>query len=454
MSQPVAGSGVAPERLFAVVAAAFGLAFVVATPPYDAPDEHRHFARAFLVAEGQLGPNGAGADGEARVPASLLRLHPRLGWQKPARPCHHTPAELSALAAVPLAPDERVALDTRTPYTALAYLPFALPIALGRGLGLPPVHLLRIARVGGLAAWCALVALAIRLTPAGKWVFAALALLPTAVFHASAVSADGVTLGVAYLFLAVVLRLSFESGVRVSRREAAWLLVLGAALASVKPGYALLALTVLAVPASRFETPRARRLLWLGLAAAVVLPGALWAAWVVLAAERPPVPGADPVQQLTLVAGDPLGMAGRVAESWLRFGKQYALTFVGVLGILDVELPGPLYLGYGLGLLAVALADDPPRAFGRGVRLGFVALFAASVVLLMTLVYVAWNPPGGAVVRGFGGRYLLPLAPLLLLAVPPQRRVPAPSSLVVGLVASLGLLVALTAVAQRYYGAG
>ena len=443
-----------PDRLFAALAAVFGLAFVLVTPPYDAPDEHRHFGHAFLVAEGRLAPRAAGPGGEARVPASLLRLHPRLAWQKPARPCRHDLAGISALAAIPLDPAQRVALDTRTPYTPLAYLPYALPIALGRALGLPPVHLLRLARIGGLVAWCVLVGLAIRVAPVGKWVFVVLGLLPTAVFHGSSVSADGVTLGVAYLFLAVALHLALSPDIRVTRRESAWLLSLGAALACVKPGYAPLALAVLAIPADRFPTPRARRMLWVAVAAAVILPGAVWAGWVVAVAEGPPVPGADPARQLAIVAGDPLAMAGRVVESWQRFGRQYVLTFVGILGILDVMFPWPLYVGYGVGLLAVALADDPRSALGTRARVGLVSLFAVNTVLLMTLVYVAWNPPGDPVVRGFGGRYLLPIAPLLLLALPPQPRVPAPSPLVVGLLTSLGLVAALSALAHRYYGAG
>ncbi len=182
-------------------------------------------------------------------------------------------------------------------------------------------------------AWCLLVGLAIRKAPVGKWAFAVLGLLPTAVFHGAAVSADGVTLGVAFLFLAFVLHLALTPGLQVMRREWVWLLALGVALACVKPGYAPLALTALAIPLDRFPTPRARR-------------------------------------------------------------------------------------------------------------------------LLMMLVYVAWGPPGDDVVRGFGGRYLLPIAPLLLFALPRQRRVPAPSALVVGLCTSLGLLVSLSAVAHRYYGSG
>jgi uncharacterized membrane protein len=93
-------------------------------------------------------------------------------------------------------------------------------------------------------------------------------------------------------------------------------------------------------------------------------------------------------------------------------------AFIGVLGWLDTFLPGVLYGSYVAVLLAGALLDDSGTArLGLADRGVMVGLFLVSVLALMTSLYVVWNALGYPVVQGVQGRYFIPFAPLLLLAL-------------------------------------
>src|SRR4029079_8068336 len=59
-----------PERTVLVVGLLGGLLFVAATPPFQAPDEPNHFARAYQISEGVLFPRSGGAD----LPESVVTL--------------------------------------------------------------------------------------------------------------------------------------------------------------------------------------------------------------------------------------------------------------------------------------------------------------------------------------------------------------------------------------------
>lgn len=138
----------------------------------------------------------------------------------------------------------------------------------------------------------------------------------------------------------------------------------------------------------------------------------------------------------------------------LRVGV-YVRTFIGVLGSLDVPLPGPIYLLSPAVLVAVAMFDggaqSPVRGGRRWILLGVVGV---TVVCVMLLAYVGWNQPGDTMIRHVQGRYFIPLAPFAAAALALPHRAPLSPALRVAAIAGTAglLLLAVLALAQRYWG--
>jgi uncharacterized membrane protein len=418
-------------------------------PPYDAPDERLHFVRAFLVSEGSLGIYGRALGSALPVPRSLLWLHPghRVG------PLRHDPEKLWSALATPLAPRDRVRLEFVQPYPPLVYLPQAVGVALARALGGGVGALFYAARVFNLAGFAACAWLALRLLPRRRWALLLLCLTPAAVSQAASLSPDAATNGVAFLLFALVVRAALGGERPLGRGAAAAILLACAALGWVKPGYWPLAGLVLAIPSPRFRAARRRWAFASGAFVATLVPALLWLL-VVRGADPPPLrPNADPAAQLALVLGDPLGFAGVLLRTlWLQWIPWVAGT-IGVLGQLDVALPLPLYALYPAALVAAAVADpaDPPL-LTAGRRWLAAGLFAAALLLMLSMSYLAYSDVGSPIVLDFQGRYFLPLAPLGMLVLPAGReRLGRLHPLWLGAFCGLVLAIALGAVWSHYY---
>jgi hypothetical protein len=434
----------------------FGLAFALVTPPLQTPDELRHLARAFALSEGTLVADAI-VDGRPsiRVPASLVALPNRLG---PELQLHserrQDPSLISRELARPPVLEPRVWRPLPSLYSPVAYLPQALGVGAARVLGLPVVAWVHLGRLANLAAFLGLTAIALRAAPAHATTLLATALLPMTLFLAASLSADAATNALAFAWLAFAWR-AMTPGAPLSRREVGGLAALAAALGLAKPGYALLAALVLAVPRARLGT-RARQVaviaLWLGSA---LVPGALWSAYVAALGPGPLVPGADPGAQLDWIAANPGRFAHVLGASAAEMAFMWRATFVGVLGHADTWLPLWLYTLQPAVLAAVAFADGGPASPFRGAsRALALAIAAATVAATLVVAYLGWNTVGSELIRGVQGRYFTPAVPLALAAlqVPRAHRFAGAARLGAAAVAALSLGIALLRVAHRYYG--
>src|SRR6266851_4503442 len=119
----------APEYLFPVLLALFGVAFAFGMPPFQTPDEDSHFFRAYQVSEGRLFPHRTvDGWGGGLVPASMVRiLHTFLHLVfHPDR--HASWEDFTNNLDTPLDPKAREARPFRgsTYYSFVPYLPQAL----------------------------------------------------------------------------------------------------------------------------------------------------------------------------------------------------------------------------------------------------------------------------------------------------------------------------------------
>ena len=454
-------AGVAPDILFLVVASLAGLLLIALIPPLAGGNEQMNFQRAASIANGQplVKP--------VPLPGGLIDLTSKADarFREGAKPPYgYSRNDWQGMADIPLqAAQPRISHPN--PIAVLnpvSYVPQAAAIAAGQAFGLSPLVIFYLGRVGGLIGGIALTFFAIRIMPVHKLGLSAIALMPPVLFSRSTLDADQLTNGLAFLFTAMAAREIGGNG-RLSGARIAALAFVAFVLALSKSAYLLIPLLSLAIPVIRFGSGRRKALA----CALICLPGIGGSlAWMLLlkltyftAVKYRTWSGVvDPQQQLALVLSHPFAFAGTVLRTLFAtmFVPLAVIQFIGTFGP-PVTMPLLLIVAVA-GLLAATILSDAPIA-PRPLRSGQTRLLAAAIVLLtlgliLTLLYLQWTRLGGPVIDGFNGRYLYPLAPLLLLMIPatgkPQFRLPSSLWLLGLTIVSVGGTCWTTV--QTYYG--
>ena len=272
---------VALPRLVFVLALGLGVLYSFVLPPYAAPDEKYHINQSFTLAcrwanvfsddEWRMGhvPTTMSFRRETDVDPLLQDEDTTVfTWQQ------FTDTLLTTTDA-PFDSHQEYA-ELQTDQNPTLYIASAAAVFLAYVLQLGFAPALALGRLANLVLFAALAGAAVRITPVGRRIFAAVALLPMTLHLAASFSRDAPLLGLCFAFTALVLdALCGPDPARpLQPGRLAALLVCGVLLAPGKLVYLPLAALVLAVPAVRLG--RRAKVLKLGyLAACLALALAL-----------------------------------------------------------------------------------------------------------------------------------------------------------------------------------
>jgi uncharacterized membrane protein len=411
-----------PALLFASLGSAFGLLFLVAIPPFQAPDERVHFQTAWAMTAGQLVPTERrDTRPTARVPRGVVELGKP--WERLAFAANAYVPRGQLRESLAVRADARESVEAVvTGYMPAQYLAGATGIGLARLVTDRPLVHYYAGRVATTAFWITGVALAIRLVAGVGWLLFAVALLPAPTTLAASLSPDPVVTASAFLLFACGWRFA-EAGGSLAERWLPSAALLTLALAASKSVYAPFGLWPAAALAQARDARARMRLL--GVVALLTAAGAA-AAWAWLAAVPPGVlpqkTDVDPRAQLARVLGDPFGFVAAVARTLAMFGSELHDTWIGTIGPRLQTYPRSVSWTFDalcVGALACGADARVPLAY----RLAGAVAFAGALLATFLAMHLYWTPVGDTVVVGVQGRYFLPVAPLafVALALPPAR---------------------------------
>ena len=140
----------------------------------------------------------------------------------------------------------------------------------------------------------------------------------------------------------------------------------------------------------------------------------IWCVLVAIFVMRPPG-SANPAAQLAALMANPASIFAIIGNTIYLSTGTYAWEFIGRLAWNDIPLP-PFYLALaGISLAVCTLASMAgPAVARRHVLIGSML----ATVGIFCLLFLDWTPPGSDHVEGVTGRYFIPIALFIGLALP------------------------------------
>lgn len=475
-----------PGAFFLLIALVTGTLIVVILPPFRGPDEAAHVFRVYQLTNGSVAlQKGTMEDGRIglgyNIPEEIQRTNIAAFQEKGSSVNKRLDALYKAGTSkasdgVQFQTFENTGLYPPTSY--VHYLPMAFLLKAMHVNAYVYVLLLRFL---GLLVCTALIYLAIRIAPFGKWLIVAIGLLPMTLHQMSVVSADGLVIASSVLFCVLILLLrrtygSFGVDKRYTVVTVMILSILALILAS-KPGYWPILFLLLLVPPSLKQLFSKRGVILVSIAAFATCLFVAWFAFLSVNNQSNTKHFFEQANnhsklvskhQVLRQAVNPLSLGDRLIQSYIiqpylrRIPKDFPAnfqpsfvfdTFTGVFGSLEAYPPSWLSLTVALSLL-IAFSVEPVALTKNGLRkydrLISLALITAGVGILSLIFWLSWTADDMPFIFGLQGRYFLPFLPLLLFALPRQKVLTAKPPYLKGFIASLVLINSVITVLTIY----
>ncbi|MEJ5314216.1 DUF2142 domain-containing protein [Anaerolinea thermophila] len=403
-----------PERFFLLLATLYGVVFSVFIPYGAGFDEEQHVIRIYDLSQANWIPK---PDDPNR--GTLFTLHDFFKYSYQRRFFQSPSFDLLLGRGMrwSINTSDLSEVKPRSFYSPFNYIPQALTSYLfWRKYDFPVVPVAILCRIAGLLMYIGLSFLAIRLLPVGKWILVALALAPSALFQASTLNADGFTNGISFFFTAIVLNIALEQAPAISRPKMFLLILAILLVGTAKPGMFVLFPLLLLLPFRRFPG----RGWGIATGIAVLVAIAFAVQYNALAVQASTFAGSDEgslSQQIERILAHPWDFLYTLTWGNLRALGNYFAEWVAVYGHWVGVVPAPVYILFATALVLALGTELPPISLTPLQRLILGATFLISSGTFALLYTINNYVPGSLAGFGHQGRYYIPTAPLLWLAL-------------------------------------
>ncbi|HZM21156.1 MAG TPA: DUF2142 domain-containing protein [Anaerolineales bacterium] len=308
-------------------------------------------------------------------------------------------------------------INTKSVYSPALFLPQSITMRyFGRIADLPALPVFYLTRFAGLLSYLFLVWLAIRIIPFGKWLLLILAVSPMALFQATTLTADTISNGIGFLFIAGSLNLAQFEEIDWKKTGKLLLLVFLLLLTKLNVIFLILLPFVLISP-SRY---RQRWIYLFIFVISVILFIVEVAAWNVIATRNIDALLANDANvpaQLQHILRHPLHFLWTVMEDFIINGSSYLETWINGYGYYYWTPPQIVSICFLLSLGSVLLISTTTEGVDKRFNILFIVVFVLGYLATIVLMYLTFTPVGSDKILGPQGRYFIPSAMLLFLAL-------------------------------------
>lgn len=419
-----------PELAFVALALTFGLIYTFKLAPLRGTDEFTHFARVYQISEGTLWEQKVpGNNYGGQLPSNVNNMindFRVLTYQNFSSSYIQQKNDLiSKYGHISSPGNTKVTADFTSSYLypPWDYAETIVGLLIAKLAHMPLVWYVYLARITSLIFYVAVVWLAIRLLPAGKWFLTALALVPTALTQAATVSADGLIISLSWLIFALTVSVLAKK-VKLNLKTMSILTALSVIMCVLKIGYIFIALFPLIIPASYFKdriTARWWKSVTLSLAAVASI---LFVGLGLRNVSNTPTvlyPGlnVNPHKQMHYILTHPFVYIYR-DFAWL-FSYTFDIIYHGVVGVVTnrvITIPVGVILLIYLGLFLTYERVKPVEKLKEHIvrlRTASVVVLIGTYLFISTAFYIDASGVGSSTLNGMWGRYFLPIIPFVIL---------------------------------------
>ncbi len=423
----------APHKAFLCIAIVFGISVTVSTPPFQPQDENCHFYRAWQVSTGTFSPVKQDQRLGGYIPESLEKLYTEFHPFILNKYNRISPKQLWQTRLIDLEPDEKVFIDyTNTAlYSALLYLPQASGIFIGKQFGANPFWLIYLGRLANLLIFIILVYYAIKIVPVKKWLFVLLATLPMSFIVHSSLSADVLVNSISYLFIAIVLNLTYSNNIKqVSYKHVLVIITLSVLIGLAKLVYVPVLLLLVLIPSGKFKGTKVK----IAILTVAIIAGTGTAFFQKSVIDAKYIPyseynvayrdytalkkGSDINKQIDFIKENPKQTVKVFVRSFFSEFKNMTQGYVGLLGWGHMYPPswfaGLAYLIIFF-LVLFRYKDGLIQDLTLLHRCGIGLIGLGLIVLIMLSQYLSWDLVGENRAYPLIGRYFIPVFPLFFI---------------------------------------
>lgn len=336
-------------------------------------------------------------------------------------------------------------------FPTLYILPSLVMSFFGRNFNIPMMVLFYLLRIACLLAFVIPAYFAIRIIPHSKWLFMGLALIPMSVLQSGTISPEGMSNGLAFLFIAWIIRFS-EQQDKLTNRKIGLLLLMTAILFTLKINLAFLLVLLLLVSKSLFHS---KKQLAVVLISIVILFILIVLGWNYFTASSLPYNGNTPgevISQVKFIATKPFSYLGILLKDLKLNGGRYLLGWIAVFPTQNLYFPYLIHIFSGITILFFILFDPSNQRISIKKRIILLTAGILGYILTITVLFIKDAPVGSQSVLRVQGRYFIAVFPLLLLGFT-TARIKMPLNvfkpIAIGLV-SIIMIMFSTAVILRY----
>ena len=393
-----------PKKNIAILFALMflGILTSLVTPVLNTPDEPVHLARTIHIVEGDLNLDNS----KALISEDFFDIYHQV----------KTPLTKTNLFEEDQT-DKKVGFGKLTDYRAtnsywfIGYIPQAVGFGLGKLLHLSVGVSYYLGRIFNALAYAVLAYIAIRLSGKAKQLMMMVTMIPMNLVLAGSYNQDSVSLGLAYIVVALFVSYVSDEKRQVRNRDLALYVFLCCVLATMKLPYILLSGLLLFIPKSKF----AGRKFYIKVVSGILFVAAMTVFWFVLSQQVKlanfQLEGADLRGQLLNIVHQPLEYLPVIFKEMLLSVSHLDQLFnFGWLDLSMHEVLIPIYVFYTLVTLANVGKFEIPLVS----KVGVVLVSLAIIGLISLTLYLTWTPVGSYNVLGVQGRYYLGVLALVL----------------------------------------
>lgn len=424
-----------PEIFFAILILVIGIALIFITPVGANYDEDTYMARIWEMGLGHVIPNSYLSQ-DANFPNGFISISYRRQLNLPVVRLEDIKQQMQQKIDW----GNTVAVNTRAVYFPTLFAIQAVLIRFfGTFLNLPIAMLYYIMRLSYLIIYCLLVYFTIRVLPFGKWAFGTITIAPMCLIQAASVSSDSIIFGIAFLFIAWIVRLSNKSIETFSKKDLLVTCLLILAVGTLKPNTIFLLPLLFIIPAYQFRKNKR----WVPILLAVLASIVISLGWSYIASKyfmSRDDSGVDSIAQFLSFFSNPLFFIKNfwytLSSNLLPFYKQA----VGIAGYGYWFLPKLIYWLFPASIV-LALFSEPAKVnLSVKQRVWFGVIGLLNFLMVFVIFFIVETPVGYHGIWGVQGRYFTLFFPLLVIPFMFTPRVKINRILIAGVLALSSLI--------------